>query len=53
MPKAALMPFDAASKTPWAIPFAFDDYLELVDWTGRAIRSGKEKIRGQAQLVQV
>ena len=41
MPRAALMPFDATSQTPWAIPFAFDDYLELVDWTGRAIRSGK------------
>jgi REP element-mobilizing transposase RayT len=39
--QAALMPFDAASQTPWAIPFAFDDYLELVDWTGRAIRSDK------------
>ena len=41
LPRAALMPFDATSQTPWAIPFAFDDYLELVDWTGRAIRSGK------------
>jgi hypothetical protein len=38
------MPFDATSRTPWAIPFAFEDYLELVDWTGRAIRSDK---RGQ------
>jgi hypothetical protein len=35
------MPFDAASQTPWAIPFAFEDYLELVDWIGRAIRSDK------------
>jgi hypothetical protein len=35
------MPFDATSQTPWAIPFAFADYLELVDWTGRAIRSDK------------
>ena len=41
LPQAALMPFDAASQTPWAIPFAFEDYLELVDWTGRAIRSDK------------
>jgi REP element-mobilizing transposase RayT len=44
LPRAVLMPFDAASQTPWAIPFAFEDYLELVDWTGRAIRSDK---RGQ------
>jgi len=39
--QAALMPFDATSRTPWAVPFAFEDYLELVDWTGRAIRSDK------------
>jgi len=38
------MPFDGAAQTPWAIPFAFDDYLELVDWTGRACVPGK---RGQ------
>ena len=24
-----------------AIPFSFDDYMELVDWTGRAIRQDK------------
>jgi REP element-mobilizing transposase RayT len=41
LPQSALMPFDAAAKTPWAIPFAFADYLDLVDWTGRAIRSDK------------
>jgi REP element-mobilizing transposase RayT len=41
LPRAALMPFDATSETPWAIPFAFEEYLELVDWTGRAIRSDK------------
>jgi hypothetical protein len=41
LPQAALMPFDATSQTPWAVPFAFEDYLELVDWTGRAIRSDK------------
>jgi hypothetical protein len=41
LPQAVLMPFDATSQTPWAIPFAFEDYLELVDWTGRAIRSDK------------
>jgi REP element-mobilizing transposase RayT len=41
LPRAALMPFDATSRTPWAVPFAFGDYLELVDWTGRAIRPDK------------
>jgi hypothetical protein len=41
LPCAKLMPFDATSRTPWAVPFAFEDYLELVDWTGRAIRSDK------------
>jgi REP element-mobilizing transposase RayT len=41
LPLAALMPFDATSESPWAVPFAFADYLELVDWTGRAIRSDK------------
>ncbi len=39
LPQAPLMPFDGTGQTPWAIPFAFEDYLELVDWTGRAIRS--------------
>jgi len=38
---AALMPFDATGRTPWAIPFDFQDYLELVDWTGRAVRPDK------------
>jgi hypothetical protein len=35
------MPFEATSQTPWAIPFGLADYLELVDWTGRAMRSDK------------
>ena len=26
---------------PARIPFAFDDYCELIDWTGRAIRDDK------------
>ena len=26
---------------PAGIPFAFDDYCELIDWTGRAIRDDK------------
>jgi len=41
LPPAPLMPFDATGRTPWAIPFDFRDYLELVDWTGRAIRPEK------------
>jgi len=41
LPQAPLMPFDAAARTPWAVPFAFEDYLELVDWTGRALRPDK------------
>ena len=41
VPQASLMPFDATARTAWAIPFAFTDYLELVDWTGRALRCDK------------
>ena len=41
LPQADLMPFDATARASWAIPFAFDDYLELVDWTGRLVRSDK------------
>jgi len=41
LPQAPLMPFDATTQPPWAIPFAFEDYLELVDWTGRALREGQ------------
>ncbi|WP_165742251.1 transposase [Candidatus Thiosymbion oneisti] len=39
--QAPLMPFDATAQTPWAVPFAFEDYLELVDWTGHALRADK------------
>ena len=41
LPRAPLMPFDATSRMTAAIPFAFDDYLELVDTTGRVIREDK------------
>ncbi len=41
LPQAPLMPFDATAQAPWAVPFAFEDYLELVDWTGRALRADK------------
>jgi len=39
--RAPLMPFDATGDLPTAIPFAFEDYLELVDDTGRVIREDK------------
>ncbi|MES2264620.1 MAG: hypothetical protein V4724_39480 [Pseudomonadota bacterium] len=42
LPQAPLMPFDATGRTAWAIPFAFDEHLELVDWTGRAVHPGKK-----------
>ena len=40
-PKAPLMPFNGTASVDWAIPFAYQDYLELVDWTGRAIHPKK------------
>ncbi len=42
LPQASLMPFDATGRTPWAVPFAFADYVELVDWTGRALHPKKK-----------
>jgi hypothetical protein len=41
LPRAPLMPFDATGRMAAAIPFAFDNYLELVDTTGRVIREDK------------
>ena len=41
LPRAPLMPVDATGRMAAAIPFAFDDYLELVDSTGRVIREDK------------
>ena len=43
------MPFDATGRTEWTIPFAFDDYLELVDWTGRAVHPTKTGSIGASQ----
>jgi hypothetical protein len=35
----------------FAIPFAFDDYLELVDWAGRAVHPKKRgKNRGESSV---
>ncbi len=41
LPRAPLMPFDATGRMAAAIPFALEDYLELVDDTGRVIRDDK------------
>lgn len=42
LPQAPLMAFDATGRTPWAVPFAFEDYAELVDWAGRALHPRKK-----------
>ncbi len=36
-----LMPFDATARLKAAIPFSFEDYLELVESTGRQLRPDK------------
>lgn len=41
LPLQPLMPFDPTARLRAAIPFAFDDYLELVESTGRCIRPDK------------
>ena len=41
LPSAPLMPFDGTGRFEQAIAFAFEDYLALVDATGRAIREDK------------
>ncbi|CAI06976.1 MULTISPECIES: hypothetical protein [Aromatoleum] len=41
LPQQPLMPFDATARLKAAIPFAFDDYLELLDSTGRSLRPDK------------
>jgi hypothetical protein len=40
-PQAPLMPFDATGRTAWAVPFAFEDYVALVEWTGRLVHPAK------------
>ncbi|WP_218961230.1 hypothetical protein [Desulfobotulus mexicanus] len=44
-PRAALAPFDDLTDMPFAIPFGFHEYAELVDWTGRQLRRKKMSIR--------
>ncbi|WP_373190971.1 hypothetical protein [Halomonas sp.] len=41
LPLQPLMPFDATARLPTAIPFSFEDYLELVETTGRCQRPDK------------
>ena len=47
--QASLMPFDATGRAPWAVPFGWQDYAELVDWTGRLVRPGKKGAIAAAQ----
>ena len=44
IPHKSLVQFDGAAhlNTQTGIPFHFADYLELIDWTGRAIRLDKK-----------
>lgn len=41
LPLQPLMPFDATARLKAAIPFAFDDDLDLVETTGRCLREDK------------
>ena len=44
IPLAPLMPFDATGCEPWAIPFALQDYFELIDWSGRVFHPDKRGV---------
>jgi len=41
LPAALLLPFDPTENFLTSIPFAFEDYLELVDTVGRVVHPGK------------
>ncbi|WP_404299036.1 hypothetical protein [Halomonas sp.] len=41
LPLSPLMPFDATAQLANAIPFGFEEYLELVETTGRCQRADK------------
>jgi len=47
VPQAPLMPFDTTGRTPWAVPFGWHDYAELVDWTGRLVHPHKKGCMAQ------
>ena len=38
---APLLPFDATGREDWAIPFAYEDYLDLVETLGRCLHPEK------------
>jgi REP element-mobilizing transposase RayT len=40
-PTVSLLAFRTPGETDGTIPYGLEDYLELVDWTGRAIRGDK------------
>lgn len=44
LPVAPLSPFDATGRFETAIPFAFEDYVELVELTGRAVHPHKRGV---------
>jgi hypothetical protein len=41
LPEAPFLPFEPTATLATGIPFAFDDYLELVDTMGRAVHPAK------------
>ena len=41
LPLQPLLTFDGTSRLRAAIPFAFEDYLDLVETTGRSLHPGK------------
>jgi hypothetical protein len=41
LPQVSLRPFHCAEQERETIPYRFEDYLALVDWTGRQIRDDK------------
>jgi len=38
---APLLPFDATGREDWAIPFAFEDYIDLIETLGRCVHPNK------------